>query len=68
MGVVVLIAVILSGSISVYVASQFLDEYSSRIEQLDQKIEELDRKIQLHDMTLTRIEAQVEHLNERRNR
>jgi len=67
-GVVVLIAVILSGSISVYVASQFLDECSSRIEQLDQKIEELDRKIQLHDMTLTRIEAQVEHLNERRNR
>lgn len=62
----VLLAVVLSSSISIYVTSKFLDETSSDIDRLERKVEELDRKIQLHDMTITRIEAQVEHLNERR--
>lgn len=63
---VVLLAVALSSSISIYVTSKFLDETSGDIDRLEQKVEALDRKIQLHDMTITRIEAQVEHLNERR--
>ena len=66
MAAVVLGSVVLSASISVYVASQFLNEYSNRIDRLDKKVEELERKIQTHDMSLTRIGAQVEHLNERR--
>lgn len=58
----VLVAVILSSSISVYVASQFLAEYSGRIDRLDKKVEELDATVRTLDTRSTRIEAQVENL------
>ena len=61
---VVLTSIVLSGTITVYVATRFLEEYSSRIDKLEEVIEKLDAKTQTLDRKTTRLEAQMEQVND----
>lgn len=59
----ILISTILSGTVTVYVARQFLDEYSTRIQRQEQRLETLERNLRSLENTATKHEAQIEHLS-----
>jgi hypothetical protein len=61
---VVLTSIVLSGTITVYVATRFLEEYSSRIDKQEELIEKMDKKTQALENKTTRLEAQMEQLND----
>lgn len=63
----VVVAVIFSLSGSVYVVSKLLDEHAHRAKRTDEKLDDLTTKVREIDARLTRTEAQVENLNERRS-
>jgi len=58
--VAVVIAVIVSGSISLYIASALMQEQKLKMEKLDEQVEQLDQQQRQLDSRLTKIEAQRE--------
>jgi len=56
----VIAAVIFSGSLSVYVASKFLDEYKHKLERMDKRIEDLDNQSRSLRNEITRTQTQIE--------
>lgn len=63
----VVVAVLFSLSGSVYISSKLLDERAHRVERMSKKIDALNAKVREIDARLTRTEAQVENLSERRS-
>ena len=59
----VLVSVFLSGLLSVYVASEFLVEYSNKIDRLGEQLDTLDNKLRALRNVTTKLETQIENDN-----
>lgn len=63
----VVVALLFSLSGSVYIVSKLIDEHAYRVERMSRTLDAANAKVREIDARLTRTEAQVENLSERRS-